>query len=150
MTMIPGKTLSNRATWLVVSVSISKALTLDPQVDYSAVRHTGHFTLRHTQIALYDPLMQTITSDKHTVGTRQYLTTWWRHQIENIFPALLALLRGIHRSPVNSPHKGHWHEALIFSLICAWINAWVNNLEAGDFGRHGVHCDVICNEWFAL
>ena len=27
-------------------------------------------------------------------------------------------MQGIHRSPVNSPHKGQWHGALIFSLIC--------------------------------
>ena len=39
---------------------------------------------------------------------------WWRHQME-IFSALLAM-RAIHRSPVNSPHKGQWREALIFSL----------------------------------
>ena len=27
---------------------------------------------------------------------------------------------GIHRSPVNSPHKGQWRGALTFSLIYAW------------------------------
>ena len=27
--------------------------------------------------------------------------------------------RGIHRSPVNSPHKGQWRGALMSSLICA-------------------------------
>ena len=26
---------------------------------------------------------------------------------------------GIHRSPVNSPHKGQWRGALMFPLICA-------------------------------
>ena len=31
----------------------------------------------------------------------------------------------------------------MFSLICARINAWVNNREAGDFIRHRAHCDVI-------
>ena len=36
-------------------------------------------------------------------------------------------VRGIHRSPVNFPHKGLWRGALMFSLICAWINDWVNN-----------------------
>ena len=41
-------------------------------------------------------------------------------------------MRGIHRSPVNSPHKGQWRGALIFSLICVWTNGWVNNREAGD------------------
>ena len=26
-------------------------------------------------------------------------------------------------SPVNSPHKGQWRGALVFSFICPWINA---------------------------
>ena len=34
------------------------------------------------------------------------------------------------------PHKGQWRGALMFSLICAWINRWVNNREAGDLRRH--------------
>ena len=51
-------------------------------------------------------------------------------------------MRGIHWSPVNSPHKGQWRGALMFSLICAWINGWVNNEEAGDFRRHHTHYDV--------
>ena len=28
-------------------------------------------------------------------------------------------------------------------VICAWINGWVNNREAGDLGRHRAHDDVI-------
>ena len=27
-------------------------------------------------------------------------------------------------------------------LICAWINDWINNREAGDLRRHGGHYDV--------
>ena len=30
----------------------------------------------------------------------------------------------------------------MFSLICAWMNAWVNNHEAGDLRRHRAHYDV--------
>ena len=52
-------------------------------------------------------------------------------------------VRGIHRSPVNSPHKGQWRGALMFSVICAWINDWVNNREAGDLRSHRAHYDVI-------
>ena len=37
----------------------------------------------------------------------------WKH-----FPHYWPF-RGIHRSPVNSPHKGQWRGALIFSLIYA-------------------------------
>ena len=62
----------------------------------------------------------------------------WNH-----FPRHWPFVRGIHRSPVNSPHKGQWRGALIFSLICVWINRWVNNREAGDLGRYRVHYDVI-------
>ena len=62
----------------------------------------------------------------------------WKH-----FPHYWPFVRGIHRSPVNSPHKGQWRRALMFSLICAWINSWVNNGEAGDLRHHHAHYDVI-------
>ena len=32
--------------------------------------------------------------------------------------------------------------ALLFSLICVWINGWVNNRESGDLRRHRAHYDV--------
>ena len=57
---------------------------------------------------------------------------------------------GIHRWPVNSPHKGQWRGTLKFSFICAWINGRVNNREAGDLRRHRAHYDVIvmiCSKW---
>ena len=55
----------------------------------------------------------------------------------------LAFVRGIHRSPVNSPHKGQRRGALMFSFNWARINGWVNNREAGDFRRRRLHYDVI-------
>ena len=69
-------------------------------------------------------------------------SSWWRHQMET-FSALLAICAGISPGPVNSPHKGQWHGASRFSLICVWINGWVNNREAGDLRRHRSHYDVI-------
>ena len=62
------------------------------------------------------------------------------------FPRYWSFVRRIHRSPVNSPHKGQWRRASMFSLICVWINGWVNNHEAGDLRRHGAHLDVIVME----
>ena len=59
------------------------------------------------------------------------------------FPRYWPFVRGIHRSLVNSPRKGQWRRALLFSLICPWINSWVNNREAGDLRRHRTHYDVI-------
>ena len=59
------------------------------------------------------------------------------------FPRNWPFVREIHRSPVNFPHKGQWRGALMFSLIYAWINDWVNNREAGDLRRQHGHYDVI-------
>ena len=65
-----------------------------------------------------------------------------RHQMETL-PPYWPFVRGIHRSPVNSPHKGQWRGAVMFSLICTWINGWVNKREASDLRRHCAHYDVI-------
>ena len=62
----------------------------------------------------------------------------WRHFSRN-----WPFVRGIHRSPVNSPHKSQWRGALIFSLICDWINGWVKKREAGGWRRHRAHYDVV-------
>ena len=62
----------------------------------------------------------------------------WKH-----FSRCWPFVWGIRRSPVNSPHKGQWRGALMFSLICPWIKGSVNNREAGDLRRHRAHYDVI-------
>ena len=84
-----------------------------------------------------------------------------RHR--NVHVALLILI-GSSASPLQSPvikwkhvsrywqfvspvHKGQWHRALMFSLICASINGWVNNPEAGDLGRNRAHYDAIVLEY---
>ena len=61
----------------------------------------------------------------------------WKH-----FPRYWPFLRGIHRWPMNYPHKSHWRGALMFHWICAWINGCANNREAGDLRRHRAHYDV--------
>ena len=61
----------------------------------------------------------------------------WKH-----FPRYRPFVRGIHRSPVGSPHNGQWRGALMFSSICAWTNCWANNQDAGDLRRHHAHYDV--------
>ena len=47
-------------------------------------------------------------------------------------------------SPVTAefPSQSQWRGALMFSLICAWINGWLSNREADDLRRHRVHYDV--------
>ena len=59
----------------------------------------------------------------------------------NIF-RVTGLCAGNSPVPVNSPHKIQWRGALMFSLICVWINRWVYNREAGDSRRHRGHYDV--------
>ena len=70
-------------------------------------------------------------------GTHDEVIKW------KYFPRCWTFVRGIHRSPVNSPHKGQWRGALMFSLICFWINGWVNNREVGDLRHYRAHYDVI-------
>ena len=85
--------------------------------------------------------------------TRMFIQQPWKsqHKIKNIkgqhhlphddkhFRRYWPFVRGIPRSPVNSPHKGQRCGALMLSLI----HGWVNNREAGDLGRHLAHYDVI-------
>ena len=61
----------------------------------------------------------------------------WKH-----YARYWSFMRGFHWSPVDSPHKGQWRGALMFSLICA------NNRDAGDLRCHRAHYDdtVIPNE----
>ena len=62
----------------------------------------------------------------------------WKH-----FPHYWPFVRGIHQSQLNSPHKGQWCGALMFSSICAWRNGWVDNCEAGDLRHNRTQYDVI-------
>ena len=69
----------------------------------------------------------------------------WKH-----FPRYWPFVRGIHRSPVNSPHKGQWRGALMFTLFCVWINGCVSNREAGDLRCYRAHFDVTVMRSFLL
>ena len=76
------------------------------------------------------------------VGRPGESNPWWRHQMV-IFSALLVICAGNSPVPVDSPYKGQWRGALMFPLICVWINGWENNREAGDLRRYRAHYDVI-------
>ena len=59
------------------------------------------------------------------------------------FSALLAICTE------NSPASGEFPaqrpvtRSFDVLFICAWINSWENNGEAGDLRRHRAHYDVI-------
>ena len=68
----------------------------------------------------------------------------WKH-----FPRNWLFVRGIHRSPVNSPHNGQWRGAFMLSLICAlnkrlskqsW--GWWFETPSRSFWRH---CNAMQN-----
>ena len=60
----------------------------------------------------------------------------WKH-----FPRYWPFVKGINRSPVNSPHKGQWRGDLML-FICAQTNVWANHPDAGDLRRHRAQYDV--------
>ena len=91
-----------------------------------------------TYFVLLFPIDAILTLFNHTC---YHLISWWRHQIET-FSTLLAIYAGNSPVTVNFPHKSQWRGALMFSLICAWINDWVNNGGAVDLRRHRAHYDV--------
>ena len=91
-----------------------------------------------------------VTPDKYELGSKYLASTYakskyslhhdvirWKH-----FPRYWPFVRGIHGSPMNSPHKGHWRGSFMFALICA-LHVWVNNREVGDFRRHRANYEVI-------
>ena len=58
------------------------------------------------------------------------------------YPRYWPFVRVIHRSQVDSPHRGQLRGTLMLSLICPWTNGWINNRDAGDLRRHRAHYNV--------
>ena len=119
---------------------------IGPMLSASGQLHSGSGTSWH-DYRVYDPRLDICSQkkknisdpgDKHIFSHKHDDVIKWKY-----FPRHWPFVRGIHRSPVNSPHKGQWRGALVFSLICVWINDWVNNHEAGDLKRYRTHYDAI-------
>ena len=94
-----------------------------------AITHCTANFLNHINLNLY--LCSMISSIWHDDVIK------WKH-----FPRYWPFVRGIHRSPVNSPHKKASDAEPFWFFICAWINGWVNDGDAGDVRRHRAHYDV--------
>ena len=92
----------------------------------SSILPSGHFCVTHLYILwisiIYDksPIQRTNKTwlckmiGENTVTIYHDDVIKWKH-----FPRYWPFVEGIHRSPVNSPHKGQWRGAMTFSLICA-------------------------------
>ena len=147
--------LSNRRTRLLSpatymsigrsSSRITRFIRINRHIHISLENRTWHLTL----YALHDNPEQSYACTSWIYGPLTtgpdectiicWFKTWWGHQMKT-FSALLTLCAG--NSPVTA-QKGQWHGAWMFSLVCAWINGWVNSDEADDLRRHGAHYDVI-------
>ena len=88
-----------------------------------------------TKLHSFLPCIHTHTFNTHTC-THFHIHSWWCYQH---FPRYWPFVAS---NAVNSMHKGQWRRALMFSLICAWINGWVNKGEAGVLRCHHAHHDV--------
>ena len=117
------------ATWDLAKVS---CLYAQSTIFKYVARWINHLVVLNLIICVY---MQRYQS--HTAGVIHDDVIKWKH-----FTRYLPFVQGIHRFPVNSLHKSQWRGALMYSLICAWINRWVNNRDAGDLRCYHAHYDV--------
>ena len=124
---------------LVLTMSLGTIMHYEVDYDITNNIKLQRYILVYRSYSRVDLVFISWTALQHGKQTPKY--PWWRHQMET-FSALLAFCAGNSPVPVNSPHKGQWRGALMFSLICARINDWVNNREAGDLRRHRGHYDV--------
>ena len=68
----------------------------------------------------------------------------WKHS-----PRCWPFVRGIHRSPVNSPHGTSDTELWCFLWFAPEKNSWVYNRQTGDLRRHLTRNDVNVM-WFII
>ena len=67
------------------------------------------------------------------------IVTKWKY-----FKRYWPFVRGIYRSPMDSPHKGQWRGVLKFSLICAWTNGSARWWFVKSSRLLWRHCNAIC------
>ena len=99
----------------------------------------------HRRLLLWQPTMPLVTIKfSHFVitsiigmGSCHDDVIKWKH-----FRCYWPFCAGNSQVPGEFPTQSQWRRALIISLICASINNWVNNGEAGDLRRHRAHYDV--------
>ena len=132
-------------TWLYLQM-VGSALLVSEVIDFKGCQVAKLMQLRVLSNAL-EECLQTWAHQPIVAKLRNIATLVWVNHDDVIkwkhFPRNWPFVREIHRSPVNFPHKGQWRGALMFSLMYACINDWVNNREAGDLRLQHGHYDVI-------
>ena len=127
---------------LFVSVDVTKHDQLVVwELKFPCAKLYQHVT-RHPDVLQH---IEAVEEDLHIImgkfdaAFRNEMHAWWRHQMET-FVTSLAFSQG--NSPINSPHKGQWRGALMFSLTCAWTNGWTNHRGVSDLRHHRAHYDA--------
>ena len=112
-----------------------------PRIRKHNGKYRWHLALNSTKVTEENSTFDTITINLHddVIKWKQFPRYW---PLCGEFTGPRWILRT----------KGQWRGALMFSLICVWINDWVNNREAGDLRRYHALNDVTvmiktCSIW---
>ena len=150
MVSLPTHICVTRPQWVKYLQTFGLRETWKPLANWMPL-----FTTRPTKPGSWIFCVRTFTTKNTLVIRTHWLCQWlirrrmqWNLNHDDViqwkqFPRYWPFVWGINRSPVNSPHKGQWRGTLMFSLICVWINGWVNNRKVGHLRRYRAHYDVI-------
>ena len=103
------------------------------QWDHLTLRREGQLSNGMSHWALH----------KYLDSKRAHTKWWYWHSFDFAHDDVIKWKHFPRYWPVKSPHKGQWRGASMFTLICAWTNAWVNNRDDGGLRRHCAHYDDI-------
>ena len=92
--------------------------SIQKRVSFNSFRQSNAIWRQRSEPTLTQVPGYWLADGRRHWGLVAFTWPWWRHQMET-FPRYWPFVRGIHRSPVNSPHQGQWRGAFMFSLICA-------------------------------
>ena len=112
-THIPDYFINNDSTYTVTYNSVSTHIL--PHRHNSICLKDNDKHKKHTDI-----LSANTISHAARLSHEMWYLIWLWHQRENV-PRYWTFVRGIHLSPVASPHKVRWRGALVFFIIYTWI-----------------------------
>ena len=132
--------LAERVITIIFSAATNDKVDIMTTVGLSFTN--AGYTPTHIENSMIGISLHIPRGSLHDAELKTWILAMMASSNGNPFPHYWPFVRGIHRSPVNSPHKGQWRGPLVFSFICAWINGWVNNHKASDMRRHRAHHNV--------
>ena len=143
--------------WIACKTSLTKYIVINSLacIQHATKRcvtcgsHSQSWSARETPHHFKDQRsVQITTTFRYTHGHHILFHQPSNHDdvIKWIFSVLQAICAG--NSPVTGefPAQRPVTQSFDVFLICASINVWVNNREAGDWRRHCAHCDVTAME----